>query len=179
MRCLCMLCLLLLLNLSQAVPLFCTAMAVPFCCVLFRVFPEENLVKVSTELVSVMFSPLIFVILVMLTINVIMIKCQMELRFANLLARTSVSIHSPMFLLLLMVGTMMMAAFSSAGLLMMGAIVPRLRDLPEQRRSTAKCILLGIMMSANVGGALLPLSSAQALIAISALREFNTDISIL
>eukprot|EP00746_Dinoflagellata_sp_MGD_P010026 gnl/MRDRNA2_/MRDRNA2_120579_c0_seq1.p1 gnl/MRDRNA2_/MRDRNA2_120579_c0~~gnl/MRDRNA2_/MRDRNA2_120579_c0_seq1.p1 ORF type:complete len:880 (-),score=105.36 gnl/MRDRNA2_/MRDRNA2_120579_c0_seq1:35-2674(-) len=178
-RCLCMLCLMLLLNLSQAVPLYCTALSVPFFSMIFRVFPEDDLVKVTQQILGVMFSPVVFVILVMLTINTIMIKCQMELRFANFLSRTSVSMHSPMFLLLLMVGTMIMAAFCSAGFLMMGAIVPQLRDLPEQRRSTAKCILLGIMMAANIGGTLLPLSSPQGIIALSALREFNTSISML
>lgn len=176
-RCLCMLCLMLLLNLSQAVPLYCTALSVPFFAVVFRVFPEDDLVKVSGQLLSIMFSPIVFVILVMLTINTIMIKCQIELRFANFLSRTSVSLHSPMFLLLLMVGTGIMASFCSAGFLMMGAIVPQLRDLPEQRRNTAKCILMGIMTSTNIGGAILPLSSPQALIALSALREFNTTIS--
>ena len=41
-----------------------------FCCrsertMVFRVFPEDDLVKVSGQLLSIMFSPIVFVILVM------------------------------------------------------------------------------------------------------------------
>merc|ERR550514_72568 len=162
-RCAAMLGLLVLLNLSQCVPLFCTVLLTPVCTFIFRILPDRGPGKdaaIAKDIISVMFSQTSFVILAALCINAIVTKCQLELRFANFVHSCGLAISSPLCLLVLMFGTMLLAGFCNAGLLMMGAILPRLRDLSSEEQGAAKTVLVGIMMSANLGGMLFPLSSA-------------------
>jgi len=174
-RCAAVLMLLVLLNLTQVVPLFCTALLTPAVCIMFHVVPYagKSHQEIANTIIIMMFNQTSFIVLAAFTANVAINSCQIELRFANAISASGLSITSPSGLLVLMMGTMFLAGLCPAGPLMMAAILPTLRDISTNEHRSAKTVLLGIMMAANIGGHMFPLSSPQALVAMSVLVDYH------
>eukprot|EP00928_Gymnodinium_smaydae_P078757 TRINITY_DN62841_c0_g1_i1.p1 TRINITY_DN62841_c0_g1~~TRINITY_DN62841_c0_g1_i1.p1 ORF type:complete len:659 (+),score=148.15 TRINITY_DN62841_c0_g1_i1:85-2061(+) len=181
-RCLAVLVSILMLNLYEVMPLYCSSLFIPVLGTLCAVLGEERgTVATSTLLVANIFNNTSFMVLGALVINAIFTKCGLERRFMNLLLR-SVCFEGWLFLLLTMLGgTLMCSVLYSGAMVLLAALVPAMRQGLEagiMSENGSKRLLLGVAFSANAGAALLPISSPVNLITISLLHEFDSDISI-
>jgi len=178
-RCVILIFSVLLLSLTEVMPLYCTALLIPvlgtFCAVLGE---KRTLFGTSSLLVANIFNNVSFTVLGALVINGIFVKCRLERRLmGSLMARFSVA--SPVFLILLMLGGMTMCSVLYSGsLVLLTALKPFLADdvCPDQNAGVAKRLLLAVAFAANAGSTWLPISSPVNLITISLLREFDHEV---
>mmetsp|Transcript_51230 Transcript_51230/g.166037 ORF Transcript_51230/g.166037 Transcript_51230/m.166037 type:complete len:669 (-) Transcript_51230:45-2051(-) len=172
----------LIINLGNVMPLFCTALFVPVLGTLCAVLGEGRSVKAtSTLLVGNVFNNTSFMVLGALVINGIFTKCGLEKRFMQLLLGTF-SLEGPLFLLfLIMGGTLLCSVLYSGSLVLLAALGSVLEDRVKGRTlppNAAKRILLGVAFCANAGSSVLPISSPVTLITLSLLGDFGYDIPI-
>mmetsp|Transcript_8324 Transcript_8324/g.19591 ORF Transcript_8324/g.19591 Transcript_8324/m.19591 type:complete len:714 (+) Transcript_8324:70-2211(+) len=169
----------LVLNLVEAMPLFCLALFIPILGTLCQVLGEKRtMVETATLLVANVFTNVSFLVLGALVINGIFAKCGLEKRFMGLLVR-HVPVDSPGFLLLLMLGTLAVCSVLYSGsVMMLAALKPLLKPKGDQTISenTAKRLLLAVSFASNAGSTLLPISSPVNLIAVGVLDGFEKQI---
>mmetsp|Transcript_12199 Transcript_12199/g.22501 ORF Transcript_12199/g.22501 Transcript_12199/m.22501 type:complete len:715 (+) Transcript_12199:52-2196(+) len=169
----------LVLNLVEAMPLFCLALFIPVLGTLCQVLGEKrSMVETSTLLVANVFNNVSFLVLGALVINGIFAKCGLEKRFMGLLVRY-VPLDSAVFLLLLMLGTVAVCSVLYSGsIMMLAALKPLLKPKGEQTISAnaAKRLLLAVSFASNAGSTLLPISSPVNLIAVGVLSGFEKTI---
>lgn len=172
----------LMINIAEVMPLWCTSLLVPVLGTLYAVLGDSRTTtETSTLLVSNIFNNTSFMVLGALVINAIFTKCGLEQRFMNWLMR-SFLIDGPVFLLLLLFGGMFMCSVLYSGsLVLVAAITPVLRDGLRSRvldANAAKRILLAVGFCANAGSCLLPISSPVGLVTVSLLADFDLKISV-
>jgi len=175
-RCLVVILVLLALNLSEVMPLYCQALFVPVLGTICAVLGEEHgMEATATRLVAQIFNSTSSLILGALVINGIFLKCGVVERMLYHLLRR-VPLDSAAGLLLVMLGT---AAGSSilysCSIMMLTALKPFLEELEDE--SIVKRILLSIAFMSNLGSTWLPISSPVNLISISLLRQFDELVS--
>jgi len=164
----------LLLNIMEVMPLYCTALFIPVLGTLCEVLGAgRDLVETSSLLVGNFFNNISFLVLGALVINGIFTKCGLEKMFMDRLLR-KYEFDSPTFLLFLMMGSMAMCSVLYSGSIM---LLAALRPVVDQSSPpVAKRILLGVAFASNAGSTWLPISSPVNLIAVALLGEFDTTI---
>lgn len=173
---------LLLINMAEAMPLYCAALAVPVMGTLCAVLGEQRgITETSLLLVKNIFNNTSFMVLGALVINGIFTKCGLERRFMSFLLRTF-KVDGPAFLLTLSIGGMLTCGVLYSGsLVLMSALAPTLQEGVRSRAiapNAAKRILLTVAFSSNAGSCLLPISSSVNLITIGLLGEFDYRITV-
>ncbi|KHJ32220.1 putative plasma membrane phosphate transporter pho87 [Erysiphe necator] len=173
-NCLAMLVTVSLLWATEVIPLFATALMIPFLCVVLRIVRSDDIPHNRLEpneaakyIFAAMWTPVILLMLGGLTIAAALSKYDIARRIAT--AMLSKAGDKPKTVLLT---TMFVAAFASmwvsniaASVLCFSVIQPLLRNLPSDS-PVSKGMVLGIALASNVGGMLSPISSPQNLIAI-------------
>jgi anion transporter len=166
----------------EVIPLFVTALLVPFLVVVFRVLrepvydAEKHIVdyhrltskEAAKKIFSDMFGPVIMLLLGGFSLAAALSKHHIAKSLAG--AVLSKAGDKPVWIILT---NMFVSTFSSmwisnvaAPVLCFSLVLPILRNLPS-RSNYAKALVLGIAMAANVGGMASPISSPQNIIAIS------------
>jgi len=169
----------LVLNLVEAMPLFCLALFIPVLGTLCQVLGEQRgMVETSTLLVANVFNNVSFLVLGALVINGIFSKCGLEKRFMSFLVR-HLKLDSPLFLLLLMFGTMTVCCVLYSGsIMLLAALKPFCKPRGEKTISAnaAKRLMMGVSFASNAGSTLLPISSPVNLIVVGLLAGFDKEI---
>ncbi|KNC96220.1 divalent anion:Na+ symporter (DASS) family transporter [Spizellomyces punctatus DAOM BR117] len=165
---------------SEALPLFITAILVPFLVVIFRVLrvpatgpdghPEYHRLPAkdaAKKIFSDMFGPVVMLLLGGFSLAAALSKHNIAKGLASFVLGKAGS--KPQWVLL---ANMFVSTFASmwisnvaAPVLCFSLITPILRNLP-QKSPYARCLIMGIAMAANVGGMASPISSPQNIIAI-------------
>jgi len=170
----------LLLNLTEALPLYCLSLFIPVLGTLCAVLGEKRSIsETATLLVSNVFTNVSFLVLGALVTNGIFAKCGIDQRMIRWLL-LKVPIESGWFLLLLMLGTTAVASvLYSASLMLLASLRVFLYQDQEGTKSTgvpipiAKRILLGVAFASNAGSTWLPISSPVNLVAMGLLGNFD------
>jgi di/tricarboxylate transporter len=167
----------LVLNLTEALPLYCLSLFVPVMGTLCGVLGEKRgIPETATLLVSNFFTNVSFLVLGALVTNGIFAKCGIDQRMIRWLL-LKVPIESGLFLLLLMVGTTAVASvLYSASLMLFSSLRVFLyqdADIASVPIPVAKRILLGVAFASNAGSTWLPISSPVNLVAMGLLGSFD------
>lgn len=176
-RCLIVIASVLLLQLFQVMPLYCTALFIPVLGTACAVFGKEmGMLETSTALIGNVFNHISFLVLGALVISSVVSKCELERRFVNKLTTQVGSADSACFLLSLMLGTMVLSSVLFSGSVLMLAAVRPLAASSTCSPPVAKRIMLGIGFAANLGSMWFPISSPLNLITISILKQFDHSV---
>lgn len=167
----------LALNIAEAMPLYCNALFIPVLGTLCAVLGEKRgLVETSNLLVANIFNNVSFTVLGALVINGIFVKCQLERRLMRCLL-SSFTVESPMFLLMLMMGTMAVCSVLYSGSIMLLSALKPVVSREGCSPAAAKRLFLAVAFASNAGSTWLPISSPVNLITIALLGEFEIVIS--
>ncbi|KAK7979612.1 hypothetical protein PG989_012069 [Apiospora arundinis] len=173
-NCAAMLCFVSLLWATEAIPLFVTALLIPFLAVVLNIprsdeEPHERLdSKAATAYIfAAMWTPVIMLLLGGFTIAAAVSKMGIDKRVATfVLAKAGTRPRT------VLVVNMFVAGFASmwvsnvaAPVLCFSILEPILRNLP-QGSNMAKALIIGIALASNIGGMLSPISSPQNIIAL-------------
>ncbi|KAI9270365.1 SPX domain-containing protein [Phascolomyces articulosus] len=157
---------------TEVMPLFATAMLIPFLTVTLRVMRSPDLVRLSapeaTRLVfSAMFSPVIMLLLGGFAIAASLSKFGIAKAMATFVLSKAGTRPSRVLLVNMFVATVasMWISNVAAPVLCFSLIQPILRTLPVDS-TFGSCLILGIALASNVGGMTSPISSPQNIIAI-------------
>lgn len=176
-RCLIVIASVLLLQLFQVMPLYCTALGIPVLGTACAVFGKEmGILKTSIVLIGNVFNHISFLVMGALVISSVVSKCELERRFVKKLMTVVGSIDSACFLLSLMFGTLALSSVLFSGSVLMIAAVKPLVASSTCSPEVAKRILLGIGFAANLGSMWFPISSPLNLIVISILKQFDHSV---
>ncbi|CAK0876577.1 unnamed protein product, partial [Prorocentrum cordatum] len=167
----------LLLNLTESLPLYCLSLFVPVLGTLDGVLGEKRgIPETATLLVSNFFTNVSFLVLGALVTNGIFAKCRIDQRMIRWLL-LKVPIQSGLFLLLLMLGTTAVASVLYSASLMLFASLRGFLCQDAGRASVpvpvVKRILLGVAFASNAGSTWLPISSPVNLVAMGLLGNFD------
>jgi di/tricarboxylate transporter len=182
-RCIVVIAAVLIINLAEVMPLFCTALFIPVLGTMCRVLGDSrSTVATSTLLVGSIFNNISFLVLGALVINGIFVKCRLERKLMALLLKTF-SPHDKFFLLFLLLGSMAMCSILYSGsLVLLAALRPIILPVNEKDEvapNIAKRLLLAVAFSANAGSVWLPISSPVNLITMALLQEFDYNIRLI
>ncbi|CDO92810.1 unnamed protein product [Kluyveromyces dobzhanskii CBS 2104] len=164
---------------TEAIPLFVTAMLVPMLVVLFRVLKSDagkvmSAVDASTYILSKMWSSTIMVLLAGFTLAAALSKYNIAKVLASYLL-TAAGVK-PRNVLIVVMGVVfflsMWISNVAAPVLTYSLIQTVLRTL-DSEAPFAKALVLGVALSANVGGMASPISSPQNVIAMDYLKEYG------
>lgn len=173
-NCAAMLALTSLLWATEAIPLFVTALMIPFLAVVLNIpradeEPHKRLdsKEATAYIFAAMWTPVIMLLLGGFTIAAAVSKMNIDKRVATfVLAKAGTRPRT------VLVVSMFTAGFASmwvsnvaAPVLCFSILEPILRNLP-QGSNMAKAIIIGIALSSNIGGMLSPISSPQNIIAL-------------
>ncbi|KAM5544077.1 hypothetical protein V8D89_002263 [Ganoderma adspersum] len=161
---------------TEAIPLFVTSTLIPLLLVVLQVIRSDEDHKplpppaATKHIFSVMFSPTIMLLIGGFTIASALSKTAID---RVLITRVlSIAGERPSTVLLAFMGVACFASMwisnVAAPTLCFTLIQPILRTLPP-KSSFAPCLIIGIALSANIGGQSSPISSPQNLIALSAM----------
>ncbi|PMD22511.1 SPX-domain-containing protein [Hyaloscypha hepaticicola] len=173
-NCLAMLVFVSLLWATEAIPLFVTALLVPFLCVMLRVVRSDDKLhlRLSTKdatkyIFAAMWTPTIMLLLGGFAIAAALSKYDIAKRIATFVLSKAGT--KPRVVLLT---NMFVAAFASmwisnvaAPVLCFSIIQPMLRNLPSDSQMS-KALILGIALASNIGGMLSPIASPQNIVAL-------------
>eukprot|EP00930_Biecheleria_cincta_P054276 TRINITY_DN4027_c0_g1_i1.p1 TRINITY_DN4027_c0_g1~~TRINITY_DN4027_c0_g1_i1.p1 ORF type:complete len:716 (+),score=117.70 TRINITY_DN4027_c0_g1_i1:57-2204(+) len=181
-RCLLILLCVLILSITETMPLYCVALSIPMLGSLAAVFGDfRTQVSTSTMLLSSFFNQTSFLVMGSLVVNSVFSKCGiLDRMMAALLKRWR--LESKEFLLVMMASTALSCSvLCNASIVVLAALKPLLTAQGRQQVSVpvAKRLLLGVAFSSNIGSVLLPISSLVNLITVSLLREFDHKLSLL
>ncbi|KAI2622257.1 SPX domain-containing protein [Xylaria nigripes] len=180
--CLAMLVFVSLLWATEAIPLFVTALLIPFLCVILKVVrsdhpPYQRLQskEATNYIFSAMWTPVIMLLLGGFTIAAALSKCKIDKRIATFILSKAGT--RPRTVLL---ANMFVAAFASmlvsnvaAPVLCFSIIEPMLRNLPYDS-NMSKAVIMGIALASNIGGMLSPIASPQNVVALSIMEPQPT-----
>ncbi|QEU60181.1 Pho87/Pho90 [Kluyveromyces lactis] len=164
---------------TEAIPLFVTAMLVPLLVVLFRVLKTDtgqvmNAVDASSLILSKMWSSTIMVLLAGFTLAAALSKYNIAKVLASYLL-TAAGVK-PRNVLIVVMGVVfflsMWISNVAAPVLTYSLIQTVLRTL-DSEAPFAKALVLGVALSANVGGMASPISSPQNVIAMDYLKVYG------
>lgn len=164
---------------TEAIPLFVTAMLVPLLVVLFRVLKTDagqvlNAVDASSLILSKMWSSTIMVLLAGFTLAAALSKYNIAKVLASYLL-TAAGVK-PRNVLIVVMGVVfflsMWISNVAAPVLTYSLIQTVLRTL-DSEAPFAKALVLGVALSANVGGMASPISSPQNVIAMDYLKAYD------
>ncbi|TPX49455.1 hypothetical protein SeMB42_g01580 [Synchytrium endobioticum] len=176
-NCLAILCFASALWATEALPLFVTALCVPFLVVVLKVLREPlangqyrrlDPKEASARIFSDMLSPVIMLLLGGFALASALSKHHIAQWLAQIvLSKAGSSPHS-VILANMLVSTLFSMFISNvaAPVLCFSLVTPILRNLPS-KSPYAKSLVLGVALAANVGGMASPISSPQNIIAIN------------
>ncbi|PNY26005.1 Leptomycin B resistance protein [Tolypocladium capitatum] len=183
-NCLALLVFISLLWATETIPLFATALLIPFLSVVLRVVREEgdgksnkrlNSKEATEAIFASMWTPVIMLLLGGFTLAAALSKCKIDKRLAMLILSKAGT--QPRTVL---VANMFVAAFASmlisnvaAPVLCYSIIEPMLRTLPSDS-SMSKAVIIGIALSSNIGGMLSPIASPQNVVAMGIMKPEPT-----
>ncbi|QBZ62131.1 hypothetical protein PoMZ_11006 [Pyricularia oryzae] len=158
---------------TEAIPLFVTSLTIPFLCIILRVVRSDDGTKrlsskdATTMVFSSMWTPVIMLLLGGFTLAAALSKCRIDKRIATfVLSKAGTQPRT------VLIANMLVSAFASmlisnvaAPVLCYGIIEPMLRNLPTGS-PMSKALIMGIALSANIGGMLSPIASPQNVVAI-------------
>lgn len=171
----------LLLNIGEVMPLYCTSLFIPVLGTISQVLGSgHNTVETSTLLVGNIFNNVSFMVLGALVINGIFVKCRLEKRLMGFLL-AGVSPDNPIFVLMLLLGGMAVCSVLFSGsLVLISALEPlfKKRGKDALHPNVVKRLLLAIAYCSNAGSTWFPISSPVNLITIALLSEFDFMITL-
>jgi phosphate transporter len=155
---------------TEVLPLFVTALLIPFLIMVLKVVhisDDESSKDVAKRLANQMFSPVILLLLGGFSLAGALSKYHIAKSFAvKVLSKIGTKSH------VVLLSIMFIATFSSmwisnvaAPVLCLSVITPILRTL-EPGNSFAKSLVMGVALSSNIGGMVTPISSPQNIIAM-------------
>lgn len=151
----------------EIIPLFTTSLVIPFLIVLLRVYKDENGIRLTSKqsskrVFSEMFSPVVMLLLGGFTLAAALSKHSIAKRLANYILIKAGSRREVILLSMIFISTFSSMWISNVAspVLCFELIKPILRNLPIGS-SFAKALVLGIALSANIGGMASPISSPQ------------------
>ncbi|KAI9497080.1 SPX domain-containing protein [Zychaea mexicana] len=157
---------------TEVMPLFATAMLIPFLTVTLRVMRSPDLVRLSApeatrQVFSAMFSPVIMLLLGGFAIAASLSKFGIAKAMATFVLSKAGTRPSRVLLVNMLVATVasMWISNVAAPVLCFSLIQPILRTLPVDS-TFGSCLILGIALASNLGGIASPISSPQNIIAI-------------
>ncbi|KAK5086956.1 low-affinity phosphate transporter [Lithohypha guttulata] len=177
-NCLAMLVFVSLLWATEVIPLFVTSLLVPFLSVILRIMREDDKphrrlgTKEATKVVfSSMWTPVIMLLLGGFTIAAALSKYLIAKKLATFIlskagTKARTVLITNMFVSLFL---SMWISNVAAPVLCFSIIQPMLRNLPADS-NMSKALILGIALSANMGGAASPISSPQNIIALQNMK---------
>lgn len=182
-NCLAMLVFVSLLWATETLPLFATALLIPFLSVILRVIRDEsgthhkrlNAKDATAAIFASMWSPVIMLLLGGFTVAAALSKCTIDKKLATLvLSRAGTNPK------VVLIANMLVAAFASmlisnvaAPVLCYSLIDPMLRTLPTDS-PMSKAVIMGIALSSNIGGMLSPIASPQNVVAMGIMQPAPT-----
>jgi len=173
-RCLALIAYVVVLWVTEAIPLFCTGLFVPLFAIMAGIIPNTTPQVASIMIIGVMFSRSQVLILGVLTFSAAVAKFSLERDLGRLIH--AYTAHRPnMFLLTMMVTGVILSGFLSnvtAPVLMLGVLRPTLHSLPQDGGGP-QAILLALAFSCNLGGMLTPIASPQNAVAMNVLQGRN------
>ncbi|KAI5457285.1 SPX domain-containing protein [Mariannaea sp. PMI_226] len=183
-NCLAMLVFVSLMWATETLPLFVTAMFIPFLSVLLNVVRDEtpgkpprrlNSKEATKEIFAAMWTPVIMLLIGGFTLAAALSKCTIDKRLATLVLSKAGT--DPKIVLL---ANMFVAAFASmlisnvaAPVLCYSIIEPMLRTLPSDS-NMSKALIIGIALASNIGGMLSPIASPQNVVAMGIMQPAPT-----
>ncbi|RKP39742.1 SPX domain-containing protein [Dimargaris cristalligena] len=165
---------------TEALPLFVTALLIPFLVVLLRVLrsdiPNQDPVRLDAHatakaIFGAMFSPVIMLLLGGFAIAAAMSKYNIAKTIASAVLSKAGSKPRWVLLMNMMVATVasMWISNVAAPVLCFSLIQPILRTLPPGS-PFARCLIIGIALASNIGGMSSPISSPQNIIALDVMK---------
>lgn len=161
---------------SEAVPFFVAALAIPFLAVMLGILADPtgiplNADKASKAAFGFMFNDTIMLIIGGFSISAAFSKCNFELRLASIIQRTFGDSPKLFLLAFMMLGAFMSCWISNiaAPVLLTSLLLPIVRDFGSTS-PYARSLLLGLAFSCNIGGMMSPISSPQNAIALGYLE---------
>ncbi|SCV00838.1 LAMI_0G07624g1_1 [Lachancea mirantina] len=164
---------------TEAIPLFVTAFLVPLLVVLFRVLRDSHghvmtASAASSQVLSLMWSSTIMVLLAGFTLAAALSKYNIAKVLASYLLAFAGT--KPANVLLMVMGVVfflsMWISNVAAPVLTYSLIQPLLKSL-DTNSPFARALVLGVAMSANVGGMASPISSPQNIISMNYLKPYG------
>lgn len=169
---------------TEAVPFFVTSLTIPFLVVVSGILTDADGCVLSADKASKaafgsMFNDTVMLILGGFAISTAFSKCQFELRIAGMIQKQFGSQPKIFLLSFMLLGCMLSMWISNvaAPVLLTTLILPIIRDFGRSN-SYARCLLLGLAISCNIGGMMSPISSPQNAIALGILESNSPDHSI-
>ncbi|KAJ2964353.1 hypothetical protein NQ176_g10797 [Zarea fungicola] len=168
---------------TETLPLFATALLIPFLSVILRVVRDEsgkhqqrlNAKEATAAVFGAMWSPVIMLLLGGFTVAAALSKCTIDKKLATLVLSKAGT--NPRVVLM---ANMLVAAFASmlisnvaAPVLCYSLIDPMLRTLPSDS-PMSKAVIMGIALSSNIGGMLSPIASPQNVVAMGIMQPAPT-----
>ncbi|KAG2228175.1 hypothetical protein INT45_009222 [Circinella minor] len=157
---------------TEVMPLFATAMLIPFLTVTLRVMRSPDLVRLTApeatkQVFSAMFSSVIMLLLGGFAIAASLSKYGIAKSMATFVLSKAGTRPSRVLLVNMMVATVasMWISNVAAPVLCFSLIQPILRTLPVDS-TFGSCLIMGIALASNLGGIASPISSPQNIIAI-------------
>lgn len=175
---------------SEAIPLYATALCVPFVCVTFRVFcvvdPVTNHCEEGHQLTAVraagavcekMLSPAILLLLGGFTLAAALTKTEIAKRLAGVVLGYAGESPSILLLCIMLVswGSSTCVTNIAAPPLCFGLLSPLFRPLGAEN-PLCRALVMGIAVSANLGGMTTPIASPQNIFAIQAVESAGNEI---
>ncbi|KAI9295894.1 SPX-domain-containing protein [Neoconidiobolus thromboides FSU 785] len=159
---------------SEIIPLFVTALLIPFLIVVLKILKEDNgnrrltAPEATHEIFASMFSPVIMLLLGGFSLASALSKHHIAKKMASAVLSYAGSEPSKVLLANMMVATFasMWISNVAAPVLCFSLIQPLLRTLPS-KSPYARSLIMGIALASNIGGMASPISSPQNIIAIS------------
>ncbi|OAA47501.1 SPX domain protein [Beauveria brongniartii RCEF 3172] len=182
-NCLALLVYVSLLWATETLPLFATALLIPFLSVILRVVRDEegdhhrrlNAKDATAAIFASMWSPVIMLLLGGFTVAAALSKCTIDKKLATLVLSKAGT--NPRVVL---IANMLVAAFASmlisnvaAPVLCYSLIDPMLRTLPSDS-PMSKAVIMGIALASNIGGMLSPIASPQNVVAMGIMQPAPT-----
>jgi len=170
----CLLLIVLLLQFSGAVPLYCIGLLVPVLATVMRTLPVSA-EQTARACFGSMMNPMTALVLGSFTIQAICTRCRLEARFLTVVT-ARFGERPQTFLLLLMLGCMACSALTMVTLLALAAVRPMAQ---KARGGGGASVVLGVGIACTLGGVLTPISGAPALVLLSVLQEYGSSVSFL
>ncbi|KAH7311720.1 hypothetical protein B0I35DRAFT_452848 [Stachybotrys elegans] len=162
---------------TETIPLFVTALLIPFLAVVLTVVRDEdpknphhkrlNAKEATHEIFASMWSPVIMLLLGGFTLAAALSKCKIDKRLATLVLSKAGTQPKTVLLANMFVAAVasMLISNVAAPVLCYSIIEPMLRTLPSDS-NMSKAVIIGIALASNIGGMLSPIASPQNVVAM-------------
>ncbi|KFA50504.1 hypothetical protein S40293_03033 [Stachybotrys chartarum IBT 40293] len=165
---------------TETIPLFVTALLIPFLATVLNVVREEgpgsqhrrlNSKDASKEIFAAMWTPVIMLLLGGFTLAAALSKCKIDKRLATLVLSKAGTRPKTVLLANMFVAAVasMLISNVAAPVLCYSIIEPMLRTLPSDS-NMSKAVIIGIALASNIGGMLSPIASPQNVVAMDIMK---------